>query len=73
MDTDLMTLWLHAEFLSKDEARDLINEVQQHRDGERADAAGVRKAFDALTECGVDDISDRVAALGAAIEAWESQ
>ena len=68
-----MTLWLHAEYMSKDEARDLITEVQRHRDEERTDIGAVRKAFDALTECGIDDISDRVAALGAEIEAWESQ
>ncbi len=32
MDTDLMTLWLHAEFLSVAEARHLIEELQAARD-----------------------------------------
>lgn len=62
MDTDLMTLWLNAEFLSQTEARDLITELQAVRDGERENFGDVRKAFDDLAN-----------ALGAAIEAWESQ
>jgi hypothetical protein len=72
MDTDLMTLWLNAEYLSKDEARDLITELQAARDDERTDVDTVRKAFDALVEAGVDDWSRLVGKLGAAIEAWES-
>jgi hypothetical protein len=73
MDTDLMTLWLHAEFLSKDEARDLITEVQAARDCERADITDVRKAFDDLVCSSVDEWREHVSKLGTAIEAWGSQ
>lgn len=66
-----MTLWLHAEFLSKDEARALITEVQEWRDDERNDLTGIRKAFDKLTESGIDDLSAAVGELGTAIEAAE--
>lgn len=73
MDTDLMTLWLNAEFLSQDEARALITELQAARDGVRDDIADVRKAFDDLADCQIVYLDDKINALGAAIEVWESQ
>lgn len=73
MDTDLMNLWLNAEYLSQAEARELITELQRHRDDDRAEAAGIRKAFDKIIESNVTEWSGCVAELADAVEAWESR